>query len=270
MLLPSLIYFVKIEHPVSSNKSFIRLSNLMGKFLLQPRVDYMKLNEKFVQENASKITDDMAYYYFATFVDFLSKDNFVQLETIFTILAAQKPSLKFKFLTLLAESKKTVSQEFLETLLLETLTSNDKSGALSLIPTILKLDIEVAIKHILRLLILIQSEHITDPHFSSHIWDLIIQSHANARELSDFFAKINKYCSEKGSDSYFLISCPAYVKSITKQMFTLSSLQWKSLLQTLLDQVNSDSTNRVPLYLIGICLEGLSESASHTLSLIHI
>lgn len=262
MLLPSLRYFAQTKNSASSNQSFIRLSHFMGKFLLQPRIDYMKLNKKFVQENASEITDDMAYYYFATFVTFLSKDNFAQLEVIFTILGAKKPSLECRFLNLLSESKKTVSQEFLEALLLEMLASTDESGVLSLIPIILKLDIEVAIKHIFRLLELIQLENLNDPLFSSHIWDLIIQSHANARELSDFFAKINEYCSRKGPDSYFLINHPAYVKSITKQLFTLSSLQWKNLLQTLLDQVNHDSTNRVPLYLLRICLEGLSEGAS--------
>ncbi|QHS74271.1 ribosome biogenesis protein URB2 [Saccharomyces paradoxus] len=264
MLLPSLRYSAQIKHPVTSNRSYIRLSNFMGRFLLQPRVDYMKLNKKFVQENASEITDDMAYYYFANFVDFLSKDNFAQLEAIFTILAAKNPSLECRFLTLLSESKKTVSQEFLESLLLETLTSSNENGVLLLIPTILKLDIEVAIKHTFRLLELIQLEHFTDPLFSSRIWDLTIQSHANARELPNFFAKINEYCSGKGPDSYFLINYPAYVKSTTKQLFTLSSLQWKNLLQTLLDQVNHDSTNRVPLYLIRICLEGLSGGASHT------
>ncbi|EJS43037.1 urb2p [Saccharomyces arboricola H-6] len=264
MLLPTLKYFSQIEKPTLSSQTFNRLSGFIGKFLLQPRVDYMDMNEKFVRENASEFNDEMAYNYFAAFADFLSKDNFDQLEAIFDILTAQRPSLKCRFLALLSESKKTVSQEFLEKLLLETLTSSSESGLLLLIPTILKLDIEVAIKHIFRLLELVQLEHSTDPLFSSHVWDLIIQSHANARELSHFFDKINDYCSRIGPDSYFLLSSQAYVKSITKQLFTLSTLQWKALLQNLLDQVNHDSTNRVPLYLIRICLGGLTESVSHT------
>lgn len=264
MLLPTLNYFSQIGQPAYSNQSSIRLSNFIGKFLLQPRVDYMKLNEKFVQENASEITDEMAYYYFATFVDFLAKDNFAQLEAIFTVLAARKPSLRCRFLALLSESKKTLSQEFLEKLLLEALNSSNEPGVSLLIPTILKLDIEIAIKHITRLLEFVQLEHATSPLFGSRIWDLIIQSHANARELSDFFARINEYCSAKGPDSFFLISSSAYVESITKRLFTLSTLQWKSLLQTLFDQINHSSTNSVPLYLICICLKGLSGSVSQT------
>lgn len=264
MLLPTLRYFSQVEQRTSSRKSFICLSSFMSKFLLQPRVEYMKLNEKFVQENASEINNEMAYYYFINFVDFLSKDNFAQLEAIFTVLAAKNPSLKCRFLALLSDSKKTVSQEFLENLLFETLSSSNEDGSLSLIPTILKLDIEVAIKHTSRLLELVQLKHSTDTLFSSRIWDLIIQSHANARELQIFFDKINDYCSGKKPDSYFLLNNQVYVKSITKQLFTLSTMQWKKLLQNLLDQVNRDSTNRVPSYLIRICLEGLSESVSHT------
>ncbi|QID80491.1 rRNA primary transcript metabolism protein [Saccharomyces pastorianus] len=263
MLLPSLKYFSQVEQPTSSRKTSVCLSGFMSKFLLQPRVDYMKLNEKFVQENASEISDEMAYYYFSSFVEFLSKDNFAQLEAIFTVLAAKNPGLKCRFLALLSDSKKTVSQEFLENLLFETLSSSNGHESLSLIPTILKLDIEISIKHTSRLLELVYLKHSTDALFSYQIWDLIIQSHANARELPIFFNKINEY-SEKKPDSYFLLNDQVYVKSVTKQLFTLSTMQWKNLLQNLLDQVNRDSTNRVPLYLIRICLEGLSESVSHT------
>lgn len=205
---------------------------------------------------------EVANELFQKSISFLSKQNFKQLELIFTLIMDVQPLAAPNLLRELSLSKKTMSQQFLEELLDKQMQISEANKSYnydfwSLLSHILDLDIEIGIKHMDRLLDLIIQQRASSMEETIIIWTKIINCHANARELLQFLEKLQKYCKKVGTTSMFFIRDKEFANEISRNIPGLSIRQMVVWFDNLFDSLQRDSTEVVEYQLLKTCLQGL-------------
>lgn len=277
LLLATIQYISKFDFNLENE-----LSNLLVKYLGQfifnaensnnnNNIDSLKVLERFFKNNSDKLKNDdnVIILLYKISISFLSRNNFKQLETIFTFIINCQPNVTAILLKELSSSKKTMSQEFLESLFNKTLESSKSDASKfedlefwSLISHILNLDVEIGIKYTTTLMDLLINHKSNHEKFVQDIWTKIINCHVNARELTLFLTKWQDYSKE-----YFVEnkkSCPfltetIFTEQIANNLHSLSTTQLKDILTDMVDIVTTETIedDNVTLLAFKVCLRSL-------------
>ncbi|GAV54386.1 hypothetical protein ZYGR_0AL01180 [Zygosaccharomyces rouxii] len=255
LLLPTIKYFVKFGSELTL------LSNFLSKFLFEPSMDPVQLLESFVGRNYSQLDSEDCILIFEKSMQCLSKQNFSMLEKIFTVITSTQKQLAPSLLKKLSISKKTMSQEFLDQLLSESLRDAKYDHSFwSLLLHILDLDVEIGIQNFDQLIKLVVEWK--DKNFESieKLWGKLIQCFINAREFLGFLEKIQTYCGEQRESSIFLLQDPNFANKISNNVSTLSVAQLKVIITNLMDGILSGSSNTSDIggLVLKLILKGLS------------
>lgn len=276
LLLATIQYISKFDFDLKNQLSNVLLEYL-GQFVFNSNnksnsnIDSLKVLERFFRNNTDKLKDDdnVTILLYKISISFLSKNNFKQLETIFTFIINCQPNVTAVLLKELSLSKKSMSQDFLEDLFTKTLElSNndsakfDNSEFWSLISHILDLDIEIGIKYTKILMDILITHRANHAQFVQDIWSKIINCHINAREFTQFLIKWQDYSKEffqtKKEVCPFLLE-RNFTDEIANNLHSLSSTQLKDIITDMVDVVTSETveSNNVTLFAFKICLKSL-------------
>lgn len=254
LLLPTIKYFVKFGSELTL------LSHFLSKFLFESSVDPVKLLESFVNTNYAQLEPQDCLLIFEKSMQSLSKQNFVMLEKIFIIITSIQKPLAPSLLRELSVSKKTMSQEFLDRLLMEGLDEPKYDFSFwSLILHILDLDVEIGIQHFDLLIKLVIDRKDNNVDFVKELWGKLIQCFISARELLIFLEKIQIYCGEQAGDSLFLLEDPNFANNISNNISTLSVAQLKFTITDLIEKIlgESSETTDIAGLVLKLILKGL-------------
>ncbi|QLQ82585.1 hypothetical protein HG537_0H03480 [Torulaspora globosa] len=267
LLLPSLRYFTEFSD--SNDPVAVVLTELLGSFVFAKSVDTVKLLDKFVQSKSTELSSQNCSVLFSKCILFLSKEHFKELEKIFSIVVRIRPELSSELLKELSHSKKTMSQDFLQSLFDDSISAiqNDASNLelWQLIYYILTLDIEIGIKNNDRLLALISRGRDQCIDWSIKLWSELIKCHRNARELPQFFDKVESYC-QQNSDAAFLINDDKFAQFLSDCLTTFSTMQLKDKLSEYLDVLQDRTADKINAQLLIVLLKGLPRLAYATLA----
>ncbi|CCK71117.1 ribosome biogenesis protein URB2 KNAG_0G00600 [Huiozyma naganishii CBS 8797] len=249
LLLDTLEYISKID-PTREESTTEELIQFLTLFIFSKNIDYISVLERFVKNNRAKLTNDTSILLFHICVTLLSKSNFKQLETIFSLILDCQPTITSELLNQLSSSKKTMSQEFLENLFNKTLTEAKTSTETYasdefwiLLIEILELDIEIGIKYSDKLMSLIdEHQHNSKVVF---LWEKIVTCHVNAREYFQFIGKWKEYCASNNQGQCVFLADPTFAAAITNNLVSLSISQLKDLFEktTTTISTTTDVTN---------------------------
>lgn len=253
LLLPTIKYFVKFGSRLPI------LSELLAKFLFDPSIDPVKQLGLFIENNQTRLDPEDCILIFEKSLHFLSKEHFLKLESIFSIMTNIQKQLAPILLEKLSISKKKLSQAFLEKLFDKTLENPIYDARFwSLILHILDLDVEIGIKHTAELIQLISERRNVDSNFSEKVWAKIIQCFVNAREFPVFLERIQAYCGNDENNATFLLKEPIYANQISSNVVVLSITQLKTILSDLINEILNISLAKEEFALIlKIILKGL-------------
>lgn len=262
VLLPSLKYTCKFENE-TYDPTIESLAKLLEFFVFSPAVDTVKLLTKFADTYGNELRVDDTLILFKKSISFMSKENFLQLEKVFTIMTKLHPELSPTLLKELSLSKKTMSREFLDNLFDEALIAfkgqQDPSNLWQMIFHILDLDIEVGIDNNDRLLDLITGEKDRNFEWTVKLWTKLISCHSDARELPQFLEKLEVYCRENGKSSHFLLTDKDFTEAVSTRSASFSISQYKTAVSKLLDELEADSEDLISLFLLKMLLQGLTK-----------
>lgn len=277
LLLSTLKYISKYSSDFEISSTII-LKTFLGRFIFSDHVDSLKLLERFFKNNSEILDTQPAILLFQISISFLSRSNFKQLEEIFTYVVKCQPKVTSTLLKELSASKKTLSQEFLETLFDNTLSDAEKNVETynnpefwSLLSHILDLDIEIGIKYSEKLMSLIKKHKDTNKPSTLKLWSKVVVCHINAREYVQFISKWQSYCkkdieSVDGKETCFLFD-REYTTLISDNIVSLSITQLRDLLSELIDIITGEDIEHTTLnkMVLKICLLGLPKLTYNTL-----
>ncbi|QLL34515.1 hypothetical protein HG536_0G03770 [Torulaspora globosa] len=267
LLLPSLKYFAEFKD--SNDPIAALLTERLGSFVFGRSVDTVKLLDRFVQSKSTELSSQNCSALFSKCILFLSKEHFKELEKIFSILIRIHPELCSELLGELSLSKKTMSQGFLQGLFEDSISAIQRDTTnlelWQLIYYILTLDIEIGIKNSEQILALISKGRDQCIDWSIKLWSQLIKCHRNARELPQFFDKLESYC-QQNSDSAFLINDDKFAEFLSDCLTTFSATQLKNELSEYLDVLQNSPANKLNAQLLIVLLKGLPKLAYATLA----
>lgn len=267
LLLPSLKYFTEFKDGNDPIEAL--LTELLGSFVFAKSVDTVKLLDKFVQSKGTELSSQNCSVLFSKCIFFLSKEHFKELEKIFSVVIRIHPELSSELLRELSLSKKTMSQDFLQSLFDENIRALQCDAInlelWQLIYYILTLDIEIGIKNSDQLLALICKGRNQCIDWSIKLWSELIKCHRNARELPQFFDKLESYC-QQNSDVAFLINEDKFSKFLSGCLTAFSTTQLKHRLSKYLDVLQDRPADKINAELLVVLLRGLPKLALATLA----
>lgn len=261
LLLSTLKYMVKFEGKIGDD-SIRRFTEYLGVFLFNNYFEPIKQLAKFIGKNKEMIDVDTSIVIFKKSITFLSKQNFVELEKIFTMLTCIHQTIAPELLKDLSMSKKSMSQEFLEDLLNKAKQKAQEEKLYdqvfwALITHILELDIEIGIKYSEQLMDLIRCQRTEHPEQSELLWKKIIICYTNAREYPKFLQEWELYCKKNNELSLFYLTNPDYTSIISQNITVLSLSQLNHILTRLIESVVSNATDVISKHTLEVCLQGL-------------
>lgn len=262
VMLPSLKYISKFKDD-AYNPVIEFLTSLLQLFVFSHSVDTIKLLERFASSHGRDLDVTDTSVLFEKSISFLSKEKFVELEKIFTIMVKLQPELSPTLLKELSLSKKTMSQEFLERLFDEALHAikdqPDHFDLWQLIFYILELDIEIGIKNDDRLLNLISDQKDLHTEWTVKLWAILIDCHIDARELPQFLVKLESYCRKNTKSAQFLLTEDKFTNAISSRSNSFSISQYTQAVVRLLEVLEMDNEDLISVLVLRILLQGLTK-----------
>ncbi|EDO15743.1 hypothetical protein Kpol_1073p31, partial [Vanderwaltozyma polyspora DSM 70294] len=241
-----------------------KLNSFMGIFLFDQYVDSIKHLATFVEKEKNNLNEEIIIILFENCITYLSKMNFKQLETVFETLTAVTPNVSSELLYKLSLSKKSLSQQFLETLLTKGLTNAKDSNIYdkefwSLITHILELDIEVGIKHCELLMDLIFDQHQGHYQQTNIIWKKLITCYINAREFTKFLELWENYCIKNVAKTNLFLKDAHMADFISRNLVSLSVSQWIQLLSSMKSKITDSAASDLEILVLEVILQGLKQ-----------
>lgn len=261
LLLPSLEYFARFARQIHDPTIEI-LNELLGSFLFGKSTETVKLVEKFAKSKSQQLSSQNCSIFFTKCIFFLSREHFKDLEKIFSLVVRLHPKLSSKLLKELSLSKKTMSQDFLQSLFNKTIDTirerPDDLDLWQLIYYILTLDVEIGIKNNNQILALITSGKADYAEWSNNLWTELINCHKIARELPQFFKRLENYCRENIAANA-LVTDEQFTTALSDISTSFATTQLKNKLSELLDALEANPSDRVNCHLLMVMLRGLSK-----------
>lgn len=237
-----------------------KLEFYIGDYIFSSPAGSMDLIEVFLNSSGSELAADELQTFFDISVHFLSNTDFSLLESIFTSILTIHPSLASNLLKKLSESKKTMSQSFLEGLFDKVFNDSSASNfdnTWILINHITDLDIEVGILNTQKIMDKLSKENVTPITVS--VWSQLVKCHVNAREFAKFLSIWERYPTVKGNSNCFL-SNPEYAMVISKNVRTLSTTQIRDTMDRLLSVILANNRNsEIAIQALTIIIKGLQD-----------
>lgn len=266
LLLPILDYISNFESNIIDKDIILTFKGYIMSALFNADIiglDTTNILHEFFDAKKSTISHNSAVIIFEIAMNSLSKNNFIQLESIYTMIVDVHDALKPDLLQKLSSTKKTMSHEFLFKLIKDSFQSLDKVTNpqekirdWSLIRSILKLDIEIAIELSNEILALLLKNYHSFEKECQQIWAEFIECHISAREFFGFFGRLRTYYDHDHNISKFLCA-REYRLDINKRIGLLSSLHLKELISEYVADMVSTSRSKISAILLSIITEGL-------------
>lgn len=263
-LLLSILNYITAFETSSKDANLIELmKSYVVTFLFNDKIiglESSKLLEKFF--NGKTISNESAVNFFSIAMDSLSRKNFKQLEPIFLMITKNRDEVAPILLHKLASTKKTLSHEFLDIQMKESLmkTLNKETDEYfdlhwSLLEYTLQLDIELGIKYSNEILDLLVNNYVKIQHKCLGLWTELIKCHISAREFYNFFSKLKTYFTSK-EDQLMMLRNKSFSAKISNSLALLSSSQLKELLSEYMTDITSNTLSQISARLFTILLEG--------------
>lgn len=182
--------------------------------------------------------------YYKIVIDTISKSDVESAEKMFTIITTKYPESSEKLLEYLSNIKRTLSQEFLNTVIENEFTK--KSQNWNLILSVIELDIEVGIKNAERIMTNLETQTYDG---LLKIGEQLVECFIRARELVNFFdlwynVLLNPNSKWKEDEFREIVSSNIHVLSFSQ-------------LKTLIEMLLSKGVNTQQLILLNTVTQGL-------------
>lgn len=256
LLLPSLKYLQqeRTVEDTSYNISSI-LSNFMKKFMFESSRDLTLSMKDFISLHKESLTADICLQLFTNCIIVGNCDS-KTLEVVLKLLIDINPTLCSSLLATLNSHKKSVSQEFLESLFDSVIKNKDWD----IIKRIIEMNIEIGILKTKDLMELLE---IADDDSKLKVWSSLINCHVNAREFTNLLAIWQDYC--KVNTLSVFIKDSKLTAVISKNVAMLSATQTRTLITDLVDVIMSQNDIHSVKVLQVIVLGFKALSYSHSL-----
>ncbi|CCE66006.1 hypothetical protein TPHA_0O00350 [Tetrapisispora phaffii CBS 4417] len=274
LLLPTLKYMVRFndtdfnstlndkEHPPNDN-TIEKLLEYSGYYLYDSSLHTPQQLEKLIKKSGASISFADSKLLFNLSINFLSKQNFKDLEKILILLTNLHQDILPDLLIKLALKRKTLSHEFLETLFKTTVENAQKNMLYdetfwSLITHILELDIEIGIKNTNQILVLIENQYSNNHNSTFLVFEKLITCYVNAREYPNFISIWAKYVLAKDPEQNNLFfSENLFTNALSRNITALSISQLSSVLASYIHDIQVEKKNARVKGLLEILLHGL-------------
>lgn len=246
LLLPSLKYLVRMEVGFQNNIGDM-LSSLLQKILFESRVNIIKTFSDFLNEAKQELNVRLELELFKKCVHNFSKGNSKELEDIFKLIINVDPQSCSVILEALHSSKRSISQEFLESLFDQAYKNKD----FIIMKRTLELDIEVGIINHERLLSFIEQ---TSDDEALPLWNVLINCYVNAREFLTFLEVWETYCRRLPSSK--MVTKTSFRAVVARNIQVLSKTQKHQILKKFLELVTS-SKDLIAVKILQVIVLGL-------------
>ncbi|SCV03249.1 LAMI_0H06634g1_1 [Lachancea mirantina] len=187
----------------------------------------------------------------------LSKSDFTTLERLFTAIVAHDFTAMPHLLRILSETRKTMSQTFLENLfekLFKSISTRDDSTTWYLITRILQLDIEVGIRQASK--IMNRLAFVSDLNLKVMTFKTLVECFANGRDLHKFLKLLEDYeCTREDAPSY--IYDEPFIEVVANRVAEMANNTIFEHLSGLVDEIIVNPQRAaVPVQLLMILLRG--------------
>ncbi|SCU91402.1 LAME_0E12376g1_1 [Lachancea meyersii CBS 8951] len=234
---------------------------LIDEFLFAAGFDSVKQISHFLEVEGSALPFQCYMVLYRECIRAVSKGSIGQLEQIFTMITKKNPSLASNLLHELSSLRKTLSQQFLETLFQETYQKilEDKKGTndeyWTMVKQLLKLDIEVGIINTMKIMDAMVTTSLDENLL--RVWETLIECYVNAREFPRLLDHWKKYCTSPDKSTLFVDDARLHSK-ITSQVSAMSATQIKAYFDTVVDEISQQGHDmRLTLKLLNVVLVGL-------------
>ncbi|CCF58214.1 hypothetical protein KAFR_0E00600 [Kazachstania africana CBS 2517] len=256
MLYPTINYVAQTSQ--NNADSVTKLSGYLGKFVFHENnnSNLAKLLGKFFETNKT-LDSAVVMVLFQKAIQFLSKNNFKELEILFTFIVTIQPSITAALLNELSLSKKTMSHDFLTELFKKNLESNETHSETfwNLFLQLLNLDIEIGIENSDTLMNLIEENFKERATFVTKLWAKLVSCYINARELPQFLKKWQDYSISQQSQLF--METPELSMEVSKGIVNLSTSQLREILSQTVDTIINGSEDQYGYSALRTYLKGL-------------
>lgn len=227
----------------TTQREFKPLTALIRKLLLTKEQQENLISNLELLMKSGPPTGAIVLYY-KIVIDTISKSDVELAEKMFTIITTKYPESSEKLLEYLSNIKRTLSQEFLDTIIGHEFSN--KSQNWNLILSVIELDIEVGIKNSERIMTNLDKQQF-DGHLK--IGEQLVDCFIRARELVNFFDLWYKILSTSNSKW----NRQEFREIVSNNVNVFSFSQLKTLIEMLL----SKDVNDQQLILLNSVVQGL-------------
>ena len=217
-----------------------------------------KFMEQFASVESNNVLTESQVVYLLTLL--IPKVEIRVLEDIVKLLVEFYPYFSATLIKKVTDMNKTLSFDFLSSLVTKALASNTDE-AYSLITSCIKRSPGVALHHAHD----ICSFCCTDSPHSLDLFKQLIDSYANTRELEDFFRQWAKVVEQHPNK---IFESDEIINYVASKLISLSQIQLTRLVEEEVE-IYKTSPERFPVFLLAVCkgfLKGVSGSIKNALS----
>ena len=225
----------------------------------------LKYMEKFCSSSDNSLLNELDIVYLLEII--INKIDIIELEKIVKLLTNSFPQYSSILLKKITEMNKSLSFDFLSSLVSKALElSNEESY--KLIIYAIKRNSDVAIKYTDDIIKLCSIESPEYYSLTLSLFKELIDSYSNNREIETFINLWNKIVNEDPYSNSNIFKSDEIIDYVSNKLIKLSNLQLTKLLNSQYELFKS-SIDNYPVFLISLCkglLKGNSGSVQNSLS----
>lgn len=223
---------------------FPSLLSLIKRILLNKEQQENLISNLELLIKAGPSDAEIAHYY-RMVIDSISKSDIQTAEKLFTIITEKYPNTSEQLLGYLSAIKRTLSQAFLDQVVEKEFSYPKQNW--NLLNSVLELDIEIGIKHALRIMRNLESQDFNE---YLKIGEQLVNCFIRAREFVNFFNLWCQIITDKNSKW----STKEFKEIVSNNIHVLSFSQLTTLVNLLL---SSDRVTVAQLVLLNTIVQGL-------------
>ncbi|CCH43626.1 Nucleolar pre-ribosomal-associated protein 2 [Wickerhamomyces ciferrii] len=253
--LPIILQLSASIHNTENNKQHTELLSIIKKVLLnkEQKENLIPNLEALLK---SKPTNESLVLYYDILLDTISKDDIKTAEKLFTLITNKTPGITSLLLKSLSNLKRTLSQSFLDDIIIKEF--DNKTQDWNLILSVIQLDIEIGIKHAEQIFISLDSQ-------KNENWlklgEQLLNCFIRAREFLNFFKLLRKILIETEYSSYW--SSIEFSDLISQNVYVLSITEMNKLTESIFQ--GEQTPNKADYILLNSIVQGLFNTQDITL-----
>ncbi|ODQ81964.1 hypothetical protein BABINDRAFT_6587 [Babjeviella inositovora NRRL Y-12698] len=225
-------------------------------------VPNLKFNVEVLLKGDTTLTDASLGYLFQTTIKLLFKSDFGLCEEIFKVVTAAVPDLTETLLSLLSQSNRTLSPEFLSSIMATEFAAASKNWVL--ISHLLDLDVDLALTYGNQIFAFLATA-LPAEYSMSQICESLLVAFIKAREFTTFFSlwstSIQQYPESVWTQDPFMDLVSARIKELT-------SAQLERLVSHLLEFIQTEGNFNSRIIPLTVIVQGLFDCTDKNVLLV--